>query len=214
MEQLALTIAKDLLEIQAVFLKPNDPFTWTSGMKSPIYCDNRLTLSYPEVRGRIADGLVSVIKDHFPKVNVIAGTATAGIPHAALVSERLQLPMVYVRSSAKKHGKGNQIEGKIAAGENVVVIEDLISTGGSVINAANALREAGANVLGVAAIFSYGLEKGITLLNEANLTVHTLTNLDALMKAAAEGGEIDATGQEMIKKWSQDPESIGWLKRD
>lgn len=211
MEQLALTIAKDLLEIQAVSLKPNDPFTWTSGMKSPIYCDNRLTLSYPEVRGRIADGLVAIIKEHFQNADVIAGTATAGIPHAALVSERLQLPMVYVRSSAKKHGKGNQIEGKIAARENVVVIEDLISTGGSVINAANALREAGANVLGVAAIFSYGLEKGITLLNEANLTVHTLTNLDALMNVAAESGEIDSSGQEMIKNWRKNPDSAGWL---
>lgn len=214
MDELAHTIAKDLLEIEAVSLKPHDPFTWTSGIKSPIYCDNRLTLSYPEVRNRIADGLVAIIKEHFPAVELIAGTATAGIPHAALVSERLALPMVYVRSSAKKHGKGNQIEGKIASSDKVVVIEDLISTGGSVINAAKALREADANVLGAAAIFSYGLDKGKMLLKEANLPVHTLTNLDTLMAVASERGKIDEAGQNMIKKWRQDPDSVGWLKNE
>lgn len=205
MEQLAEHIAKDLLSIGAVSLKPNEPFTWTSGIKSPIYCDNRLTLSYPDVRKRIADGLTEIIKTHFPDAEVVAGTATAGIPHAALVSERLHQSMVYVRSSPKKHGKGNQIEGKIERGAQVVIIEDLISTGGSVINAANALRDAGADILGVAAIFSYGLEKGKKMLQEANLQVRTLTNLDALLQVASQSGKIDEEGIQLVKKWRQNP---------
>ncbi len=205
MEKLAEQIAKDLLSIEAVSLKPNEPFTWTSGIKSPIYCDNRLTLSYPEIRKRIADGLTELIKTHFSGVEVVAGTATAGIPHAALVSERLNKPMVYVRSSPKKHGKGNQIEGKIERGANVVIIEDLISTGGSVINAADALRHAGANVLGVAAIFSYGLDKGKKMLEEADLTVYTLTNFDALFQVASQLGTLDEDGIELVKKWRENP---------
>lgn len=209
--ELAMTVAHDLLTIEAVSLSPQDPFTWTSGIKSPIYCDNRLTLSYPRVRSTIADGLVALIASHFPNVDVIAGTATAGIPHAALVSERLQLPMVYVRGEAKQHGKGNQIEGKISPGDEVVLIEDLISTGGSVINAAEALKVAGANILGVAAIFSYGLEKGTAQLNEANLTVHTLTNLAMLLNVAAEKGSIDKTDQAMIHNWRKNPDSFSWF---
>lgn len=209
--ELAMTVAHDLLTIEAVSLSPKDPFTWTSGIKSPIYCDNRLTLSYPRVRSTIADGLVALIASHFPNVDVIAGTATAGIPHAALVSERLQLPMVYVRGEAKQHGKGNQIEGKISPGDEVVLIEDLISTGGSVINAAEALKVVGANILGVAAIFSYGLEKGTAQLNEANLTVHTLTNLAMLLNVAAEKGSIDKTDQAMIHNWRKNPDSLNWF---
>lgn len=202
---IAEAIATHLLSIEAVSLKPTEPFTWTSGIKSPIYCDNRLTLSYPNVRTEIADGLTKLIETNFPHVEVVAGTATAGIPHAALVSERINKAMVYVRSSAKKHGKGNQIEGKIAEGQSVVIIEDLISTGGSVINAANALREVGANVLGVAAIFSYGLDKGKKMLQEANLTVHTLTNLDVLLSVASQHGKIDEAGIELVQKWRQNP---------
>lgn len=209
--ELATIVAQDLLDIEAVSLRPNDPFTWTSGIKSPIYCDNRLTLSYPAVRSRIADGLTTLIKETFPTVEVIAGTATAGIPHAALVSERLQLPMVYVRSTAKKHGKGNQIEGKIIPGHAVVLIEDLISTGGSVINAAQALKGAGAKILGVAAIFSYGLKKGIEQLDAANVTVHTLTNLDKLLSVATANGSIDEKGHAMIRKWRLNPESSSWM---
>ena len=153
-------IAESLLEIKAVSLRPNDPFTWTSGIQSPIYCDNRLTLSYPEIRRKIAAGLAEIITEKFPGTDLIAGTATAGIPHAAWVSELLNLPMCYVRSKAKGHGKGNQIEGNAASGQKVVVVEDLISTGGSVITAVEALREAGCNVLGVVSIFTYELEKG------------------------------------------------------
>lgn len=205
MEKLAEQIAKDLLTIEAVSLKPNEPFTWSSGIKSPIYCDNRLTLSYPEIRKRIADGLTELVKTHFSSVEVVAGTATAGIPHAALVSERLNIPMVYVRSSPKKHGKGNQIEGKIERGAQVVIIEDLISTGGSVINVANALRDVEANLLGVVAIFSYGLEKGKKMLQEAGLNVHTLTDLDALLAVASKLGAIDEEGIQLVKKWRENP---------
>lgn len=210
MEEIAQTIASDLLEIGAVSLKPNDPFIWTSGIKSPIYCDNRLTLSYPNVRKRIADGLTAIINREYAGADVIAGTATAGIPHAALVSERLDKSMVYVRGSAKKHGKGNQIEGKIEAGDEVVIIEDLISTGGSVINAAEALRDAGATVLGVAAIFSYGLDKGKAMLQEADLAVHTLTNLEALLTVSSRNGKLDNDGIQLVQKWRQNP--ANWLK--
>ncbi len=210
MEKITQTIASDLLSIGAVSLKPNDPFTWTSGIKSPIYCDNRLTLSYPNVRKRIADGLTAIINTYYPGVDVIAGTATAGIPHAALVSERLHKSMVYVRSSAKKHGKGNQIEGKIEAGDEVVIIEDLISTGGSVINAAKALRNAGATVLGIAAIFSYGLDNGKAMLQEENLTVHTLTNLEALLTVSSSNGKIDSDGIQLVQQWRHNP--TNWLK--
>ncbi|RAM11124.1 orotate phosphoribosyltransferase, partial [Listeria ivanovii] len=177
-------VAEQLLEIKAVFLKPNDPFTWASGIKSPIYCDNRLTLGFPKVRQFIAAALAEKIKENFGDVDVIAGTATAGIPHAAWVSDLLDLPMVYVRSKAKEHGKGNQIEGPISKGQKVVVMEDLISTGGSSLKAVEALEEAGAEVLGIAAIFTYGLDKGKKLLAEADTKLVTLTNYDELIEVA------------------------------
>ncbi|MCM3110209.1 orotate phosphoribosyltransferase [Lederbergia lenta] len=204
-EQLAL----QLLEIEAVFLRPNEPFTWSSGLKSPIYCDNRLTLSYPDLRKDIATGLVKIIKQNFPDVEVIAGTATAGIPHAAWVSDQLNLPMCYVRSSAKSHGKGNQIEGKALTGQKVVIIEDLISTGGSVINAAEALRSAGCEVLGVAAIFSYELDKGKELLEAANIQAKTLIGYSNLINVALEKKLIEEKDADTLKDWRVNPEQWG-----
>ncbi|MHC8521755.1 orotate phosphoribosyltransferase [Rossellomorea sp. H39__3] len=204
-------IAKELLNIKAVFLNPGEPFTWSSGIKSPIYCDNRLTLSYPAVRKQIADGLVSMIREHFPEVDVIAGTATAGIPHAAWVSERMDLPMCYVRSKAKGHGKGNQIEGKILPGQKVVVIEDLISTGGSCITAVEALRESECEVLGVAAIFTYELQKGADALREHGIVAFSLSNYSSLLEAAEEEGLISGADLVELKEWSRDAE--GWKKQ-
>lgn len=198
-------IAEKLLEINAVSLKPTDPFTWTSGMRSPIYCDNRLTLSYPPVRREIAAGLKKLILEQFPEAEMIAGTATAGIPHAAWVSELMDLPMCYVRSKAKEHGKGNQIEGKVEKGQKVVVVEDLISTGGSVITAVQALREAGCEVLGAVSIFSYGLQKGKELLEEAGIKTASLTNFTALVEAAINKGYISQDDQESLLSWSKDP---------
>jgi orotate phosphoribosyltransferase len=203
-------IAEKLLEINAVALKPTDPFTWTSGMRSPIYCDNRLTLSYPEVRREIAAGLKKLILEHFPEAEVIAGTATAGIPHAAWVSELMDLPMCYVRSKAKEHGKGNQIEGKAEKGQKVVVVEDLISTGGSVITAVQALKEAGCDVLGAVSIFTYGLEKGKELLKQADIPTESLTNFAALVEAAINKGYISQDDQESLLAWSKDPSA--WSK--
>lgn len=204
-------IAGHLLDIEAVSLKPSDPFTWSSGIKSPIYCDNRLTLSFPSVRRDIENGLVQLIRDHFPEVEVIAGTATAGIPHAALVSELMDLPMVYVRSKAKGHGKGNQIEGRITNGQKVVVIEDLISTGGSAITAAKALREAGATVLGIVAIFTYELEAGKRNLEENHIKAYTLTDFSTLEKVALEKGYIQQDERNKLAKWKQNPQSSDWL---
>ncbi|ALC91045.1 orotate phosphoribosyltransferase [Bacillus sp. FJAT-18017] len=200
-------IAELLLEISAVSLSPQNPYTWSSGMRSPIYCDNRLTMSYPEVRREIASGLGELIREHFPEVEVIAGTATAGIPHAAWVSAKLDLPMCYVRSSAKGHGKGNQIEGKVLSGQKVVIVEDLISTGGSVITAADALREAGAEVLGAVAIFTYGLDKGKQLLSNANLKALALTGFSDLIETAKEKGYISGSDMEALLEWKQDPAS-------
>ncbi|OKL37191.1 orotate phosphoribosyltransferase [Domibacillus mangrovi] len=202
-------IAEELLKIRAVYLQPNDPFTWSSGMKSPIYCDNRLTLSYPETRQKIAKGLAELIKKNYPEAEILAGTATAGIPHAAWVSDVLNLPMCYVRSKAKEHGKGNQIEGKIAEGAKVVVIEDLISTGGSAITAAEALREAGCDVLGVAAIFTYGLPKGDSRLAEARIQAASLSDYDALIEVAAEKEYVEASDIETLKQWKQNPDAWG-----
>lgn len=198
-------IAEKLLEINAVALKPNEPFTWTSGMRSPIYCDNRLTLSYPAVRREIASGLKNLILEYFPGVEVIAGTATAGIPHAAWVSDLMDLPMCYVRSKAKEHGKGNQIEGKVEKGQKVVVVEDLISTGGSVITAVQALREAGCEVLGAVSIFTYGLEKGRELLAAAEIKTESLTDFATLVDVAIEKGNISNMDQESLLSWSKDP---------
>jgi orotate phosphoribosyltransferase len=202
-------IAAHLLEIGAVSLEPNDPFTWSSGLKSPIYCDNRLTLAYPNVRSAIADGLAAHIRTHFSDAEVIAGTATAGIPHAAWVSERLNLPMCYVRSQAKSHGKGKQIEGKVAKGQKVVVVEDLISTGGSSLNAVRALREEGCQVLGVVAIFTYGLEKGKQAFAENNVEVHTLTDYGTLIETAVELGVVTEQDLATLRKWRENPEEWG-----
>ncbi|MBC1228965.1 orotate phosphoribosyltransferase [Listeria booriae] len=203
-------VAEQLLKIKAVFLQPNDPFTWASGIKSPIYCDNRLTLGFPKTRQFIAKALAEKIKTTFPEVEVLAGTATAGIPHAAWASDILDLPMVYVRSKAKEHGKGNQIEGPITKGQKVVVIEDLISTGGSSITAVEALREAGCNVLGIAAIFTYGLEKGKTLLGAANVEVAALTNYETLIEVALDEGYVTEGDMATLKEWNKDPEQ--WKK--
>ncbi|WP_099225299.1 orotate phosphoribosyltransferase [Listeria costaricensis] len=203
-------IAEQLLAIKAVFLQPNDPFTWASGIKSPIYCDNRLTLGFPKVRREIANGLADLIKTYFADAEVIAGTATAGIPHAAWVSEILDLPMVYVRSKAKEHGKGNQIEGPIQAGQKVVVLEDLISTGGSSLKAVEALREAGAEVLGIAAIFTYGLPSGREKLQAADVQLETLTDYPTLLEVAVQNGYIAQTDLTALKEWQQDPEN--WRK--
>ncbi|MBY6277415.1 orotate phosphoribosyltransferase [Symbiobacterium thermophilum] len=202
-------IATHLLRIGAVSLEPNEPFTWSSGLKSPIYCDNRLTLAYPHVRSAIADGLVELIRAHFSNVEAIAGTATAGIPHAAWVSERMNLPMCYVRSQAKAHGKGKQIEGKAEPGQRVVVIEDLISTGGSSLNAVRALKEAGCEVLGVAAIFTYGLEKAKQAFAENKVEVHTLTDYDTLIEIAVGLGVVTEQDLVTLRKWRESPEEWG-----
>ncbi|MEH6905035.1 orotate phosphoribosyltransferase [Neobacillus drentensis] len=203
-------IAEKLLEINAVALKPQEPFTWTSGLRSPIYCDNRLTLSFPAVRREIAAGLQKLILENFSEAEVIAGTATAGIPHAAWVSELMNLPMCYVRSKAKGHGKGNQIEGKVVSGQKVVVVEDLISTGGSVITAVQALREAGCEVLGVVSIFTYGLEKGKELLQENGINSISLTDFATLIDVAILNGKVTAEDQKSLLLWSKDPAT--WSK--
>ena len=204
-------IAERLLEIKAVFLQPNNPFTWTSGIKSPIYCDNRLTLSYPAVRNEIAEGLKGLIEQNFPDAELIAGTATAGIPHAAWVSDKLDMPMCYVRSKAKEHGKGNQIEGRALAGQKVVVVEDLISTGGSVITAVDALRKAGCEVLGVVSIFTYELEKGKEKFATENITNYSLSDYSSLIKVANEKGYITAGELEKLRRWRENPEDSAWI---
>jgi len=205
------SIAETLLDINAVALKPNDPFTWASGLRSPIYCDNRLTLSYPAVRREIAAGLQKLILENYPNAEVIAGTATAGIPHAAWVSELMDLPMCYVRSKAKGHGKGNQIEGKVEKGQKVVVVEDLISTGGSVITAVQALREAGCEVLGVVSIFTYGLDKGKEAFSREEIISESLTDFANLVEVAIEKGYISKDDQESLLSWSKAPSE--WSKR-
>ncbi|GAM14217.1 orotate phosphoribosyltransferase [Mesobacillus selenatarsenatis] len=202
-------IAEALLEIEAVSLQPDQPFTWSSGLKSPIYCDNRLTLSYPAVRRKVAEGLKNLVSEHFPEAEMVAGTATAGIPHAAWVSELLDLPMSYVRSKAKGHGKGNQIEGKVTEGQKVVVVEDLISTGGSVIEAVEALREAGCEVLGVVSIFTYELEKGRQQLSAANIIAYSLTDFTILANLAEEKGLITKENLDSLAEWRKDPSEWG-----
>ena len=194
-------IAKHLLDIEAVALRPNDYFTWTSGIKSPIYCDNRITMSYPAIRREIAAGMSEVIKAKFPEVEVVAGTATAGIPHAAWVSEVLDLPMIYVRDSAKKHGKTNQIEGRLLEGQKVVIIEDLISTGLSSLKVAKALEEAGAVVLGVVAIFSYELKKALDAFAADKVEYHTLTNYNYLIEEAVASDYIKQEDVEKLLEW-------------
>jgi orotate phosphoribosyltransferase len=203
------TIAKHLLNIGAVSLKPSEPYTWSSGIKSPIYCDNRLTMSYPHVRGAIASSLVTLIHEKFNDVEVIAGTAIAGIPHAAWVSDRMDLPMTYVRSKAKGHGKSNQIEGVIPKGKKVVIVEDLISTGGSVINAAKALTAAGAIVIGVVAIFTYDLEEGYKRLEDEGLSWYALTNFETLVKEAIAVKAVKEEEYVTMLTWRENPSQWG-----
>ena len=210
--KLAVEVARNLLKIKAVFLKPNDPFTWASGIKSPIYCDNRLTLSYPEVRRVVARGLAEVIKTYFPTCEVVMGTSTAGIPHASFVSEILDLPMGYVRGGAKDHGRGNQIEGVVPVGKDVVVIEDLISTAGSSIEVVDVLREAGCNVLGIASIFTYNLKKGLDRLEQANVINHSLSNFETLVKVAAEENYISEADINKILKFQKNPSDPSWME--
>lgn len=198
-------IAKDLLKIQAVFLRPDEPFTWASGIKSPIYCDNRLTLSYCSVREDVENGLAETIRTYFPEAEVLMGTSTAGIAHAAITATLLNLPMGYVRSGAKDHGRQNQIEGKLQAGQKVVVVEDLISTAGSCIEVVNILREAGAEVLGVVSIFTYGMQKGLDRLQEAKVENHSLSNLDELVEVAAAEGYIRPEEKEQILQFRNNP---------
>lgn len=193
--------AKHLLDIGAVELRPQDPFTWASGVKSPIYCDNRLTMSYPTVRKEIAKGLADTIREFYPQCEVVAGTATAGIPHAAWVSDLLELPMVYVRSKPKEHGQGNMVEGKVEPGKKVVVVEDLISKGGSVIQAAQGLQQAGFEVLGIVAIFTYDLPQSVEAIEEAGFTFHTLTDFPALVEEAASSGAIEQGDLPMLEEW-------------
>lgn len=198
---MAKEIAKSLLDIEAVSLSPNDLFTWSSGIKSPIYCDNRVTLGYPEVRNAIRDGLIKLINEKFEDVEIISGTATAGIPHAAYISEKMELPMNYVRSKSKSHGKQNQIEGAKSEGKKVVVVEDLISTGGSSVTAVDALKEAGAEVLGVVAIFTYGLAKADDTFKQAQIPFYTLSNYNELIEVAKERGEISENDIQTLVDW-------------
>ena len=205
------TIAHDLLSIGAVFLRPDEPFTWASGIKSPIYCDNRLTLTAPAVRTHVEEGLVDVICKNYPEVEVLMGTSTAGIAHAAIVGHLMGLPMGYVRSGNKDHGRQNRIEGKLLPGQKVVVVEDLISTGGSCIEVVEALREAGAEVLGVASIFTYGLKKGIDRMEAASVKNVGLSNFDAVCEVAAEEGKIRPEDIERLRKFRANPSDESWI---
>ena len=205
-------IAKDLLKIKAVFLSPDEPFTWASGIKSPIYCDNRLTLTAPEVRNDVEKSLAEVVKTYYPEAEVLMGTSTAGIAHAAITAHLLDMPMGYVRSGAKDHGRQNQIEGKLNPGDKVVVIEDLISTGGSVIEVVEALRAAGAEVLGVASIFTYGMKKGLDRMAEANVKNISLTDFDTIVEVAANENYIKAEDKERLIKFRNNPSDESWMK--
>lgn len=206
-------IAEGLLSIGAVFLRPEEPFTWASGIKSPIYCDNRLTLTAPEVRIKVEEGLKAVIEENYPDVEVLMGTSTAGIAHAAITGHLMGLPMGYVRGSAKDHGRTNQIEGKLEPGQKVVVVEDLISTAGSSIETVKVLREAGADVLGIASIFTYGMKKGLDRMAEADVKNVSLCDLDALVEAAAETGYIKAEDKERILKFRDNPSDESWMNK-
>ena len=205
------TIAEDLLKIKAVFLRPNEPFTWASGIKSPIYCDNRLTLSDTQVRNDVENGLAQLIKEHYPQAEVLMGTSTAGIAHAAITATILDLPMGYVRSGAKDHGRGNQIEGKLLPGQKVVVVEDLISTGGSCIEVVNVLREAGADVLGIVSIFTYGMKKGLERLAAAEVKNVSLCDLDTLVEVAADKAYIAIEDKERLIKFRNNPSDESWM---
>ncbi len=204
-------IARALLSIQAVIFRPDEPFTWASGIKSPIYCDNRLTLTAPDVRTQIEEGLAQTIRENYPDVEVLMGTSTAGIAHAAIVGHLMHLPMGYVRSGAKDHGRKNQIEGRLLPGQKVVVVEDLISTAGSAIEVVNVLREAGADVLGIASIFTYGMQKGLNRLKEANVKNVSLTDFDAMTEAAAEAGYIQPADIARLIAFRNNPSDESWI---
>ena len=212
MENMEQKIAKDLLSIEAIFLKPDDPFTWASGIKSPIYCDNRLTLTSPIVRNDVEEGLATIIQENFAGAEVLMGTSTAGIAHAAITADILGLPMGYVRGSSKDHGRKNQIEGRLIPGQKVVVVEDLISTGGSVIDVVNVLREAGANVLGIVSIFTYNMAKSKEALKEANVKNISLSNFDVIVEVAAEKGYIKEEDKERLIKFRNNPSDESWIK--
>ena len=213
MENIQKLIAKDLLKIKAVFFRPDEPFTWASGIKSPVYCDNRLTLTSVDVRNDVENAIAQTIKANYPDVEVLMGTSTAGIAHAAIVGHIMELPMGYVRSGAKDHGRQNQIEGRLEKGQKVVVVEDLISTGGSVIEVVNVLREAGAEVLGVVSIFTYGMQKGLDRLAEANVQNISLTNFDVIAKVAAEEGYIKDEDIAKLIAFRNNPSDESWIKR-
>ena len=204
-------IAKDLLKIKAVFFRPEEPFTWASGIKSPVYCDNRLTLTSPEVRTDVETGLATLIKENYPDVEVLMGTSTAGIAHAAITAHLMDLPMGYVRSGAKDHGRQNQIEGRLEKGQKVVVVEDLISTGGSVIEVVNVLREAGAEVLGIVSIFTYGMQKGLDRLAAADVKNVSLTNFDCIAQVAAEEGYIKTEDIQRLIAFRNNPSDESWI---
>ena len=208
---LSTQIATDLLSIQAVFLRPEEPFTWASGIKSPVYCDNRLTLTAPEVRTHVEEGLARLVRENFPDAEVLMGTSTAGIAHAAIVGHLMGLPMGYVRSSSKDHGRQNRIEGKLLPGQNVVVVEDLISTGGSVIDVVDALREAQAEVLGVVSIFTYGMKRGLERLAEAEVKNISLTNFDRIVAVAAQEGYIKPEDVRRLLAFRDNPSDESWI---
>ena len=205
-----ILIAKDLLRIRAVFFRPEEPFTWASGIKSPVYCDNRLTLTAPEVRDDVEYGLMETVKEYYPEAEVLMGTSTAGIAHAAITAHLMGMPMGYVRSGAKDHGRKNQIEGRLEPGQKVVVIEDLISTGGSVLEVVEVLREAGADVLGVASIFTYGMRKGLERLAAAGVENHSLTNFDVVAQVAAEEGYILSEDVRRLIAFRDNPSDESW----
>ena len=211
MDSINVRVAKRLLEIKAVFLRPQEPFTWASGIKSPIYCDNRLILTAPEARDEVEQAIADTVKREYPEAQVLMGTATAGIAHAAIAAHLLGLPMGYVRSGNKDHGRQNRIEGRLEKGQKVVVVEDLISTAGSCIEVVEALREAGAEVLGVASIFTYGLQKGLDRLAAANVVNHSLSNFDAVCEAAAEEGKIKPEDIERLKRFRANPSDESWI---
>jgi len=211
MTDIKTTIAKDLLKIKAVFFRPNEPFTWASGIKSPVYCDNRLTLTAPEVRNDVENALAETIKEYYPEAEVLMGTSTAGIAHAAITAHILGMPMGYVRSGNKDHGRQNRIEGKLEKGDKVVIVEDLISTGGSVIEVAEALREAGAEVLGIVSIFTYGMQKGLDRLAAAELKNVSLTNFDVIAKVAAETGYIEEADVARLIAFRNNPSDESWI---
>lgn len=211
--ELNRTIAKDLLSIRAVFFRPEEPFTWASGIKSPVYCDNRLTLTAPQVRNDVENGLAETIRENYPGVEVLMGTSTAGIAHAAITAHLMGLPMGYVRSGAKDHGRQNQIEGELKPGRKVVVVEDLISTGGSVIEVVNVLREAGAEVLGIVSIFTYGMKKGLDRLAEANVKNVSLTNFDVIAAVAAECGYIREEDVARLIAFRNNPSDESWITK-